>query len=443
MSAKLKYAHLFGLVVCVLIGTLIRLNYNAVTVNATAIQGDAAKYVRYATNMLEHGVFSKDKHNDPPTPDAYWAPGYPAFLAGVIQAARYMGLDEYVTILNVQVMLAAATILLTWLLARQFLPGLWPLLPSGLLALSPHHIAIGQNLLTESLFCFTLLLSIALFVIALKTRAYTAWCLAGIAFAMAWFVNPVSLLVAPALTLIIWVRGRRHSETSRPDAWRLGLILIPLLLSVTVWNIRSEIVVPESGKTASDRLLHNAIIGLHPDFYAIWRAHKRDPNNPAKLDEKRIAGSWLTFATVTTEYFIADPAGMLYWYVMQKPLALWGWEVQYAYQDIYIYPIRFSLYHKSDFAAATYRLMKTLHVPLLLFALCGMCFLLGQKHRQQEALLTIAVTLLCICGVYVATQATPRFSFPLRPLFYLVAAFGLWQSIIWTRARLVKVPQAH
>lgn len=44
------------------------------------IRGDAVAYVQYASNLIEHGVFSKGRGGQP-LPDSYWSPGYPVFLA--------------------------------------------------------------------------------------------------------------------------------------------------------------------------------------------------------------------------------------------------------------------------------------------------------------------------------------------------------------------------
>src|SRR5690606_17755973 len=85
------------------------------------IAGDINDYVRYAWNLGQHGVYSSAPFSDaPPAPDAFRPPGYPLFLLLAMWAADFG--PQWMPIAQLlQVLLSSATVLMTMLLARQWL----------------------------------------------------------------------------------------------------------------------------------------------------------------------------------------------------------------------------------------------------------------------------------------------------------------------------------
>ncbi|QFU75307.1 hypothetical protein EY643_06380 [Halioglobus maricola] len=409
-----------GFSLCLLAGAVLRFGYNEATVNATAIQADAASYVRYANNLLHHGVFSKQRAENP-QPDSYWAPGYPAFLAALMIGGESLGLESYRLILAVQALLGVFTIYFTGLIAARLLPFGLALLPPALVALSPHLVAVGQNLLTETLFGFLIVAGLYFLIEGIYRQERGRLLAGGVVLALAWWVNPVSLLLAPALALaIVWYWFRKGEAPQHAPVILAGVIL-PVVLTAGAWSMRNQIQVSASELTSADRLLTNLIIGMHSDFHAIWRVNKRDPSNPADIDRKEIDGDYAKFAERWAAKVTADPLGMLNWYLLEKPRVLWGWEVQIGFRDIYIYPIQYSLYDVSPVAGATYSVMRTLHLPLLVLGLLGVLVALGDRSSITPMILCI--TLLYITFVYLATQSDPRYSFPLRGPLYILAIY--------------------
>jgi 4-amino-4-deoxy-L-arabinose transferase-like glycosyltransferase len=411
------------------VGASIRLAYNEVTVNSTPIQADAANYVRYAENLVNFGVFSKDRRNVPPVPDAYWAPGYPAFLAGLLLLSDSYNLVPYRTILNAQCLLGILSILLTWLIGRELLPGYWPLIPTCLVALSPHLIANGQNLLTEPLFGFLILCSLYFFILGVKRVRSLLLLLSGIGLALAWLVNPVSLFMAPILAVLVCTSVPVVSRNFKILA--VLMLTVPLLVIAAGWSVRTATQVPEGSPTSSGRLITNLVIGMHSNYHEMWRKNKRNPNNPATLDGARIKGSYAVFAEVLVERVIADPIGMLHWYAIQKPAMLWSWTVQIGWRDIYIYPIRTSLYFQSNLASLSYTLMKIGHAPLLIFALIGLIIVWAPVSGGRIVASSIYAVLVYTSAVYLATQSDPRYSFPLRYEMYLTGTWCAWQLFVF------------
>ena len=163
----------------VLAGAALRVSYNANTFIVDPVRADAANYLKYAHNMLDYGIFSKDI-KPPPAPDAFWAPGFPLYLSAVIKVSQWLSLDTYNFILASQVLLGAGTIFLCYLVSAAFLPTYWALLPPLLVAGSPHLVATGSYVLTETLFGFLLLLSLYSLSRALASDRKLSWLLTGL-----------------------------------------------------------------------------------------------------------------------------------------------------------------------------------------------------------------------------------------------------------------------
>jgi hypothetical protein len=139
---------LFGL------SLFIRISYINLLEIDHPIRGDASSYVQYARNLLQHGVFSKSTASAP-TPDSFWAPGYPIFISFVAVFSDLLGLNVYNLILILQGVIGAITVVLTFYLGLQFLPMIWAFSATILTALSPHLITMGAYILTETLFIYT------------------------------------------------------------------------------------------------------------------------------------------------------------------------------------------------------------------------------------------------------------------------------------------------
>lgn len=394
--------------------------------------GDAGYYLRYAGNLMQHGVFSKDNTQIPPTPDAYWAPGYPLFLATLISSAERAGADSYLVVRGAQIVLGTAAIALTFALALSCVPPGWALLAAVLVALSPHLISTEQYLLSETLTLFLLLASLLLFVRGMLRASAALQLGAGVGFALTYMTNPVTLFIAPVALGITWFAGRgREADCPRVSRRSAALIICPLLLTLSLWAVRGAVSVPPEAPDAGSRLLVNLVQGMHPDFHARWRANPRDPENPATLDMHFVDGSYVRFFERLNEEFSAQPARMLQWYLLEKPLLLWDWDIRVGAGDIYTYPVFYSLYQTTRPALATYVAMRSLHHWLFGFAVLSMVFLLRRDNAQHWAPLLLYACLSYVSAVYVVAQSEPRYSFPLRPEMYIMATFFLWQ--LWRR----------
>lgn len=409
-------------------GALLRVAYISNTLIVDPIRADAAYHLVYANNLLEDATFSKDMSDDP-VPDSYWAPGYPVFLAAVIKVSELLSVDTYNAILYCQLLLGVGTIFLCFLLAVSFLPGYWPLLPAFLVALSPHLVSLASYVLTETLFGFLLILALWTLSKAMAGGSCVRWLWAGMSFALAYMVNPVSLFLAPLLALVLVLTARiGGAELPIRELYRvLAIFLAPLIIISMLWSIRSAVSVPAGQQTASNRLLTNLVTGMYPDYHEKWRASIMEPEKKVVLPGAGAGESYGTFLSVLSERFLQNPLQMVTWYSIQKPILLWDWDIRTGFGEIYIYRVEYSLYHTSIPAIVSYIFMAALHPWLLLGSIIGLVFLYGKGSNGTMVPALLYIALIYVSLIYVISQSEPRYSIPLRPELYLCFSYFLWQ----------------
>src|SRR5688572_14606633 len=184
-TASVSKAPRFGvlLFLLALLAFAIREAFVLSTVVDNPIRGDIREYVSYAWNLIEHGVFSGTFPPNAPVPDSYRLPGYPWLIAlGMSiwpQEPTWVALGGwYPFVMQAQVVLGTATVVLVALLARHWLSSTWAIVSGLVLALWPHHIAATNTLLSEVVFGFMLVAALYAF-----ARAWTSGKLWGYALA--------------------------------------------------------------------------------------------------------------------------------------------------------------------------------------------------------------------------------------------------------------------
>lgn len=394
------------------------------------IRGDAVAYVQYASNLVEHGVFSKDK-NAQPLADSYWSPGYPVFLALSSTLASFFKVGFYPVALFLQAMMGGLAAALVFALGRLALPQAWALAAATLTTLSPHLMTHGGYLLSETLFGFLLLSGLFFYVKAIN-RQYSLWFVgaSGALLGLAYLTNPVMLFV-PIVFALRLLFLQYVSKTLQLSPRFLGVFLACFFVFVMAWSVRDKISVSGDQLGSSDRAFENLIIGSHSNFHDVWRANPRDPENPFDIDNKKYKNNHSGFYSELFNRITAEPLHYLHWYFIQKPLELWGWDILVGYGDIYVYRVDASLYHKSKSALVSLVVMKQIHFWLFAIALLGLFFVLREQNKdQKETILSVYLCLLCVSAVYVILHTDARYSVPLRPEMYLAAVYGIWKIYI-------------
>lgn len=414
MSAGLRVLWL-ALAVTVL-ALLVRGLFTLYTPVIDPLRGDAGQYAIYGHNLASYGVFSGQYPTDQPQPDSYRSPGYPLLVAAALKLVGTRG--YYPLLLATNAVLGAFTCGLVVLMGALFLP-LWGAAAAGLLlAFSPHHISLGNYVLSETLFGFTLTACLYLLSRGLVSRRAATLLGAGAFGALAWATNPVFALLPPLVAgVAIW----RQPALLRP----MLVFLLPLVVAIGGWQARTWLNVPGDGRTAQGRALDNFIIGSHPEFTAEYRANPRDPANAANLDIAAVGGSWRHYAELLAPRLRTEPGRYVAWYLLEKPRLLWDWNILVGQGDIYVYEVKASYYDKSAPMRASHHLMRRLHPALLLLALAGLPLAWWRRHADPPAVGVLYLTLAYVSLVYVVLQAEARYSVPLRPALYLGAVYTL------------------
>lgn len=297
------------------------------------LRADAGQYAIYGYNLAAHGVFSGQYPAQQPQPDSYRSPGYPLLVAAAIALVGTGG--YYPLLLAANALLGALTCGLVVLLGALCLP-LWGAALAGLLLVfSPHHISLGNYVLSETLFGFTLTACLYLLARGMLSRRATTLLGAGAFAALAWATNPVFALL-PVLVAAgaVW----RQPALLRP----MLIFVLPLAVAVGGWQVRTWLNVPAGARTSQTRALDNFIIGSHPQFTAQYRANPRDPANSANLDIAAVDGSWARYMERLGPRLAAEPGRYAAWYLLEKPRLLWDWDILVGQGGIYVYEVKAS-----------------------------------------------------------------------------------------------------
>ena len=132
--------------------------------------GDAPEYMNLARSIVQAGVFSYDGRH----PSSYRPPFYPALIA----AADLLTGHAVATVLIVQVIVSTLTVTLACVIAATFFDKRTSAIAGGMLAIAPMTSRYAAILLTETVFTFFIVASLALWS---RHRRFMAGVLLGLA----------------------------------------------------------------------------------------------------------------------------------------------------------------------------------------------------------------------------------------------------------------------
>lgn len=399
---------------------------------------DAGEYYLYAHNLRHHGVYSRDPRGlaenfESVSPDALRSPGYPFFIALFIgEASPRVVLTR---VLFTQAVLSTLAAGLAFALFRRLLGGGWGLAVAALTALSPHLVVVSGYLLTETLFLFLLLAAgLALAALA-ETPGWRTGLLLGSLLAAACLVRP-SLQYFPLL-IGLWA-GLRNG---RPQGVRAAAaILLGFVLVTAPWWGRN---LAALGRLSDDTLMTNSIHhGIYPGFM-----YNRQPETfgfPYRYDPRapEISKNLGSVLEEIRARFAREPGEHAAWFLLGKPLALWSWDIVQGQGDVFIYPVSRSPYADDPVFQASHRWMRRLHIPLAVLGGLG-CLMVWLPaasrifdRRALDALRLLSLVPIYFTVVHIATAPFPRYSIPLRPFQYGMAAAAL--CMLW---RFIAAPK--
>jgi 4-amino-4-deoxy-L-arabinose transferase-like glycosyltransferase len=403
------------------------------TMVAIPMVSDAADYFSYAYNLRHSGVYSNalSWSSEPPPggvqPDALRTPGYPLFLQLIPGMAPTDGFLKRVAL--AQAGIAVASVLLVFLIGRKFLRGVWAHVPALVTAISPHLANQSSYLLTETLFLFVLLLAVIATIRAWEMRSARWFVIAGVAWGACALVRPVALFI-PLLALAA-------SWFYPGEGWmrkRLLVLSAVVVLVQAPWWIRN--VVTRLDTSQGSLMVQSLHHGSYPGF-----VHAGIPESygwPFRYDpvSERVERDLPSVANDILGKFRDRPLEMSRWYLLGKPGFFLSWSYVQG-QDIYVYDTKNSPYGTMPLFTALRTLSLWLHWPLMLMGvLAAACAWwrpgwLGLQGNALVAARILATTVLYAIAFHMIVAPYPRYGIPFRPLFYMLAAAGLFAA--WAR----------
>lgn len=425
MIKKLGPACLIALTLITALGFYMRCESVSETNVTTPLRADALDYFCYAYNLRHQGIYSRARSifTTPATsltPDSVRTPGYPLFLLPFVDGpptSQMLGKIEIS-----QAVISTLTIFVAFFLFLKFLPRSGALVASLLISLSPHLIVGNSYILTESLFCFLLVLSAWSLSLLRTSPSLPRAAFAGISLGIAYLARPV-LQFFPIVTFIPLVH-----DYGRRKGLRLGVsLLLGFLLTLSPWLAHkiSVQVKPGDNSLTSDFLHH----GMYPDFkyddnpesYAF--PYRFDPRTP------EIAGNIIFVLKEISARFIDHPALYLKWYFLGKPIEFWSWNTVQGIGDAFLYPISSTPYVGNRLFEWTHAFMYCLHWPLVALCLLGSLLAWHSSAMRVFEPAAAGVARLASCYVLYFTLVHmigapfPRYAFPLRPFQFGMAVF--------------------
>lgn len=416
-----------GLAVIVLLGAFLRLQATAHTIVELPIRADAAHYFWYAYNLHRYGTYShqppvSDSTETDPVPDSLRAPGYPLLISLLMDDPPTLG--TLVEVVWLQAILGTVLIGLVFLVARGLMAPGWSLLAAFLTAISPHLVNAGVYLLTETLYSLMLALVLLSLALAASGQRLRWFALAGAMLGLATLVRPTTLYFPLLLiALCIWQWGLREGGR------RGALFLMGFVLVYGVWPARNLVQFGHAGDPQLQiNMLHH---GMYPNF--LFEQRPESFGFPYRFDPRseEIGASVEAVRLEIARRFQEETATHVKWYLLGKPRALWSWNTVQGMGDAFVYPVTQSPYFSSPIFAATHRVSRLSHTPLVMIA--GVFVLLVWVPRWVRSmspgavflLRSIAVMLVYVTVLHMVGAPFPRYAVPFRPELYLAACWML------------------
>ena len=419
----------------VLLAFVVREYFVLVTVVDIPIRGDIREYVLYAWNLHYHHVFGLSPPDAPvAVPDAYRSPGYPWLLA-LCMAIRPSGFGWYALALQVQVLLGTLTVWLTILLARQWLAWGWAIAAGLLLTFWPHHVAATGALLSEVTFGFSLMAGLVLSGIALSRRSWS-WALgAGVAFGYAYLVNPLIALFPPLLAWLLW------RQVGRTASLCFGTVFLLAVAGFAIRNVQ----LPPPEHQVPGRAGVNFVQGSWPQYHAAWQSYVHgDPIGKAILDEiddetRLVDARPLEGMRVIGRRLTRDPLYYGLWYLWEKPLLLWDWEIRLGPGGEYVLVVRQSPLERNPTLRLIGGLLHRLNPLISLVALAAMVGLAWRWRKASTGAQAIGFAT-AVLGLYLTLihdvfQAEPRYANAYRGIELVMFVAGICCALSWIRGK--------
>jgi len=405
------------------------------------IRADAREYFNYAYNLRIKHVYSAAEINpDQPSakvkPDSTRPPVYPLFLSLFVN-----GLPDRPMlgkILLSQAILSALTVAIAFIFFRGFLYEPWALFACFLTAIGPHLIVANSYLLTETLFCFLLVLFAWLASSVQEMPSPKILFVSGITLGLATLVrSSVQYFPLTMVFLLLFQFGWRRGSRS------FMMLLFGFLLVLAPWLVRNLVVLHRpADRTLMINFLHH---GMYPNF-----TYDHEPKSygfPYRFDPRsaKIGEDVTSVLHEIAERFQRKPFDHFVWFFIGKPIAFWSWNIVQGMGDVFIYPVAASPYFDNKLFKLTHNFMYFLHWPLVCLGLLSSLLVwipFFEREFSRQAVFVARFTsllLLYFTILHMIGAPFPRYSVPLRPFLYGMALLPLQLSATKIKSLLILV----
>ena len=398
------------------------LRYEAVKytqVDAHVQRADAGKYIVYAYNLKKYGVYSSyhpakvEGHPERVKPDAQVTPGYPLFIRLFFNDS---GLHINYLLLS-QAILSTLTIILAYLLFVSLGRG-WALLVALLCACSPHLVSLSTYMLTETLFCFLLMV----FLVLASRFTQARWWLfgiAGIVLALSTLTRPWTQAFVIVLVIFLPLALSRQ-KFMKPIVLLLGFVIV-----ISPWLVRNYLAIGNmTDPTLSFVSIHH---GMYPDMMYNFQPESRGfayqfdpwPEN-SQISAQDLFDELSSRAA-------ENPWVYLKWYLWGKMITVFSWDIIAGMGDIFIYPVIQTPYTNDKLFKITYNFVWVVHPILVLLGLIGaiLAWLPSAKKHLPLAFLflfrLLSLLVFYFLLLHIIGAPYPRYSIPMRPVTYGMA----------------------
>ncbi len=425
--------HVYVLLAILLVAFDLRIESVVHSVVDTPIRADAREYVLYAHNLKTYGVYSRTDTFSAdgqanPAPDAKRAPLYPLFIALFLDNPPTTG--NIAAIVRVQAVISTLTVLLVFWIARRFLPISLALAATALTAISPHLVTMNIYLLSETLFCFFVVLAILLMTTATKSTRIATSVVAGLALGAAALTHPMLLYFVVPLTIFLLYGWGWNSGWKKVTAIILGFSLL-----YGGWIARN---INTLGAPGDNTLM---LAALRTGVY-VNMMYQNDPESygyPYRADP-RFKDTSKDSPSVLTEIgneFRQAPTKQLRWYLLGKPLTLWSWNNIEGPGDVFVYPVLSTPYRYLPQFKVTHALMQSTHWVLVAL-MAGGIFIAWLPSRwsglpKDSIFVARAVSILLLyhAAIMMIGFPLPRYAIPLRPFLHIMSMLPIALAMGW------------
>lgn len=391
----------------------------------TPVGGDPGSYLYYG-EQIARGKGYVSFVTDAPT--AFYPVGYPAALAAVFFVVIHTPIPNDLPMAAglLNVVLAGATVVLTYEVARRLVGTRVALTAAILQALWPGLVFQTGAILTETLFNFTVMASLLAILVGPwpegrvgRSRLLAFGALLGVAAS----VRPFCLLFLPMLVVAWLVAGAGWRRSLSQLAWSL----LALAVVLTPWTVRN-IIRMDAPLVFSSNLGDTLCISRAVGASGAFQYCRSDLENRVRLEDVDPADFELKQASENTRQALQ--------FVRRHPddeLRLIGWRAFYAYQNDEEALAAVESFGLDPFIPDRTRAVLGVMANGYFFAMLalGLLGLPGfvRRRRAHPERLFFVLAMAALGSVPLFLYGLPRFHVPALPLVSVVAAVPVAAAI--------------